>query len=160
MSRQSRTSPFSGEILNLSGEWRADASEPDLAKTFADPEVRRRLVDVGLVATPLAFGAEFAESDGPLLYRRRLQPSTEPDDGRRRFLELDGIFYYGDVWFDGEYLGATEGYFTRHTFEVTDRCATSEHVLAIEVGARRNPTAPPSARSPAATGSRRCSTPR
>ncbi|MGZ6899043.1 MAG: hypothetical protein ACXVJZ_16585, partial [Acidimicrobiia bacterium] len=60
----------------------------------------------------------FADHDGPVLYRRRFtRPTADPSDAtgrhdrRRWFLELDGIFYYGDVWLDGEYLGATEGYF-------------------------------------------------
>ncbi|HVM67893.1 MAG TPA: hypothetical protein VMU14_23660, partial [Acidimicrobiales bacterium] len=39
------------------------------------------------------------------------------------------------VWLDGSYVGATEGYFFPHTFEVTDALsARSEHVLAVEVG--------------------------
>ena len=40
--------------------------------------------------------------------------------GRRSWLVLDGLFYEGDVWLDGSYLGATEGYFFPHWFEVTD----------------------------------------
>ncbi len=134
MSRQSRTSPFSGEILNLSGEWRAHASEPDLARSFADPGYDDGSWTAVSVPHHWRSEPEFAESDGPLLYRRGFSRSTEPDDGRRRFLELDGIFYYGDVWFDGEYLGATEGYFTRHAFELTQPLRDrSEHVLSIEV---------------------------
>src|SRR5207245_1430026 len=34
VSRQSRGS----EVLRLSGEWRAHASQPDLARTFAEPD--------------------------------------------------------------------------------------------------------------------------
>ena len=45
--------------------------------------------------------------------RRRSRP------GHRRFLSFDGIFYFGDVWLDGHYLGATEGYFFPHSFEIT-----------------------------------------
>jgi len=76
-----------------------------------------------------------------MLYRRRFTHTVShtagvsgQSDPRRRFLELDGIFYYGDVWLDGEYLGATEGYFARHAFEVTQPLhEREEHVLAIEV---------------------------
>ena len=77
------------------------------------------------------------------------------------FLELDGIFYYGDVWFDGEYLGATEGYFVPPRVRGhRTRCATATSTCSRSRSrARRNATAPRSARSPAATGSRRCSTP-
>ncbi len=126
----------------LSGAWRAHVSEPDLAKTFAE----RDHDDHGWedVTVPHHWRSEpaFTELDGPLLYRHRFTTVRSgvrgtdvsgPTD-RRWFLELDGIFYYGDVWFDGEYLGATEGYFTRHAFEVTDALAArDDHVLAIEV---------------------------
>ncbi len=57
-----------------------------------------------------------------------------PDAGRRRFLRLDGVFYYGDVYLDGEYLGATEGYFAPQAFEVTSQLRSrDEHVLSVEV---------------------------
>ena len=130
MSRQSRLS----QVVNLSGEWRAHVSEPDLARTFAedscdDDSWTRVVVPHHWRAEP-----EFAHSDGPVLYRRRFAgPDPAPGD-RRWFLELDGIFYYGDVWLDGEYLGATEGYFARHAFEVTEPLRErDEHILAIEV---------------------------
>jgi beta-mannosidase len=75
----------------------------------------------------------FADSDGPVLYRRRFEASPPPAD-ERTFLTFDGIFYQGDVWLDGEYLGDTEGYFFAHTFEVTEALKTeTEHVLAVEV---------------------------
>ncbi len=149
MSRQSRT----GQRVNLSGAWRAHVSEPDLAKTFAETDC-----DDGSwhdVVVPHHWRSEpaFADTGGPLLYRRTFTRSVweESDadradsdggsarsghgDGRRSFLELDGIFYFGDVWLDGGYLGATEGYFARHSFEVTEQMLTrADHVLAIEVG--------------------------
>jgi beta-mannosidase len=53
-------------------------------------------------------------------------------------LTFDGIFYQGDVWFDGEYLGDTEGYFFPHTFEVTGPLtARTDHVVAVEVACHR-----------------------
>jgi beta-mannosidase len=131
--------------LDLSGEWRAHLSEPDLTRTFADPGY-----DDGAwarVHVPHHWTSEpaFAGVDGPLLYRRRFaldsaaghgaEETPDPPDGERRFLELDGVFYYGDVWLDGEYLGATEGYFAPHTFEITQAVRDErEHVLAVEVG--------------------------
>ena len=75
---------------------------------------------------------EFAESDGPLLYRRRFDVDELPA-GRRRWLTLDGIFYQADVWFDGAYLGDAEGYFMPHTFDVTALSQIGdEHVVAVE----------------------------
>ena len=134
VSRQSRAS----ELVSLCGEWRAHVSEPDLAKTFAEPDC-----DDGSwarVSVPHHWRAEraFADHDGPVLYRRPFtHPMANPaevagpHDRRRWFVELDGIFYYGDAWLDGEYLGATEGYFARHAFEVTERLSErDDHVLA------------------------------
>lgn len=76
---------------------------------------------------------DFADSDGPLLYRRRFSMS-EPPTGRRRWLTLDGVFYQADVWLDGAYLGDPEGYFFGHSFDVTALSRIGdEHVVAIEV---------------------------
>ena len=54
----------------------------------------------------------------PVPVRRR-----RPAPGRRAWLPFDGLFYQGDVWLDGGYLGDTEGYFLPHGFEVTERPA-------------------------------------
>lgn len=138
MSRQSRAS----QAISLSGDWRAHVSEPDLAKSFAEIDCDDSSWHT--VSVPHHWQSEpaFAGSDGPVLYRRRFTNSATAgaDDActnptrPRRFLELDGIFYYGDIWFDGEYLGATEGYFARHAFEITQPLHERDnHTLAIEV---------------------------
>ncbi len=118
--------------MELSGGWRA---------LVADEGLRRRWLDDGTdddgwepIEVPGHWRSTpaFAEADGPLLYRNRF--TTEPADGARRWLTLDGLFYQGDVWLDGGYVGDTEGYFFPHTFEVTDALdARSEHVLGVEL---------------------------
>jgi beta-mannosidase len=76
----------------------------------------------------------FSASAGPLLYRRRFAADV-PHGDERAWLVFDGIFYQGDVWLDGSYLGDSEGWFFPHEFEVTDRLARGgEHLLAVEVG--------------------------
>jgi len=76
---------------------------------------------------------EFADVDGPVLYRTRF-PTTSLDAGRRLFLRLEGIAYQGDVWLDGSYLGPTEGSFVPHLLEITSQARVrSEHLLAVEV---------------------------
>jgi beta-mannosidase len=141
VSRQSRTSEVGREEVNLSGvlsrdlsgEWRAHISEPDLARTFA--EIDRDDTAWERVAIPHHWRSvpAFAANDESVLYRRRFTRNGRDGSGRS-FVELDGIFYYGDVWFDGEYLGATEGYFAQHSFEVTQPLRErTEHVLAVEV---------------------------
>ena len=119
--------------MDLTGPYRAHPGDTELAKEFAAP-----VFDDGdwtTVELPHHWRttAEFANADGPVLYRRRFDRAPLSPE-RRAFLELDGIFYYGDIWFDGDYLGATEGYFLRHAFEVTDALREGrEHVLALEV---------------------------
>jgi beta-mannosidase len=76
---------------------------------------------------------ELADSDGPILHRRRFDHPL-PTPGRRHWLTFDGLFYQGDIWLDGAYVGDTEGYFAPHTLEVTDLLAAgTEHTLAVEV---------------------------
>jgi len=72
-----------------------------------------------------------------VLYRRRFGGPILADR-RRAFVVLDGVFYFGDVWLDADYLGATEGYFFPHEFEVTELLRRGEdHVVAVEVGCPR-----------------------
>ncbi len=91
---------------------------------------------------------EFADSDGPLIYRHRFHLDP-PAPGRRSFVTLEGVFYQADVWLDGAYLGDPEGYFFPHTFDITSLARLgADHVLAVEVAcapqhhltARRNIT--------------------
>ena len=126
---------MSGPIddTDLSGAWRALEAGGDLSKTFAAPTFDDG--DWGEIEVPGHWRSAggFDRSDGPVLYRRRFAAQPTPA-GRRRFLVLDGVFYYGDVWIDGAYLGATDGYFAAHSFEVTAALAPGdEHVVGVEV---------------------------
>lgn len=119
--------------VDLGGAWRAHPAGGELAKRFTDDAFR----DDDWLAVELPHHwrthPDLARTDGPVLYRRRFEHAA-PTGGRRAFLELDGVFYYGDVWLDGAYVGATEGYFVPHAFEVTEvLTARREHLLALEV---------------------------
>ena len=119
--------------MELSGGWRAHEATGDLAKRFPDVAFDDRSWEPVTVPHHWRTVPGFDTSDGPVLYRHSFT-AERPAADRRRFLQLDGVFYYGDVWLDGDYVGATEGYFVPHAFEVTDTCAARvEHVLAIEV---------------------------
>lgn len=62
--------------------------------------------------------------------------ATEP--GTRHWLIFEGIWQSADVWLDGHYLGPTDGWFTRHEFDVTEEISTAtDHVLVVEVMAPR-----------------------
>src|SRR3954463_10663751 len=120
-------------LIDLDGTWRAHEGTGDLAKAFAEPTFADGTWAPIEVPGHWRSTPEFGECDGPVLYRRTFG-SAGVARGDRRFLELDGCFYYGDVWLDGDYLGATEGYFHPHAFDVTNHLAErDEHVLAIEV---------------------------
>ena len=83
---------------------------------------------------------EFADSVGPLMYRHRFT-SDPPSAGRRRWITFDGIFYQGDAWLDGAYLGDPEGYFFPHSFDITPLARIgTDHVLAVEVACAEQST--------------------
>ena len=120
---------------DLSGAWRVHESDGDLARRFTDPAISD--ADWSEVSVPGHWRSTtaFAESDGPMLYRRTYE-GTPLAAGHRRFLTFDGIFYDGDIWLDGGYVGATAGYFAPHTFEVTNQARDvpdDGHLLAVEV---------------------------
>lgn len=119
--------------MNLDGEWSA---------TVATDELRRDgiTLDVDDSSWPtVRFPGHwrsvptFAESDGPLLCRRRFNLDP-PAKGRRRWITFDGLFYQADLWLDGAYLGDPEGYFTPHSYDITDLSRFGdEHVVAAEI---------------------------
>ncbi len=119
--------------MELSGAWRANA---------ADDELRRAGIGLDVddddwleVEVPGHWRThpKLATSDGPILYRRRFELAA-PDQGMRRWITFDGIFYQADVWLDGAYLGDPEGYFFPHSFDVTALCRLGDdHVVAVEV---------------------------
>ncbi|MEY2569449.1 MAG: beta-mannosidase [Actinomycetota bacterium] len=119
--------------MDLSGRWRACVADEALRRTYPEPDFDDRAWPELDVPGHWRTSPAFAGTDGPLLYRTRFDLSR-PADGSRSWLVLDGLFYQGDVWLDGAYVGDTEGYFFPHTFEVTDAARDrSEHVLAVEV---------------------------
>jgi beta-mannosidase len=121
--------------MELTGPWEATPADEDTRRTWLDPIVDDPAVGVDWqpIAVPGHWRSTpaFADSDGPLLYRTRLEP-PETDAHERLWLRFDGTFYQGDVWLDGSYVGDTEGYFFPHTFEVTDALRERrEHTLGI-----------------------------
>ena len=108
---------------HLAEGWRAAAADDHLRRSYTEADFD----DVAWhpIAVPGHWRSNpaFADNDGPLLYRCRFD-APAPPPGRRAWLTFDGLFYQGDAWLDGGYLGDTEGYFLPHTFEVTGRSPT------------------------------------
>lgn len=115
------------------GGWRAAIADDELRRVFADPSFDDGSWEQIAVPGHWRSCSAFADSDGPLLYRSAFDHRT-PDDDERWWLTFEGIFYQGDVWLDGAYLGDTEGYFMPHTFDITEQLSRrAEHTLAVEV---------------------------
>ncbi len=123
----------SAQTLSLCGTWKIHPADETGRRTVGD----RALDDMAWAEVSVpgnwqdVAGFEQAES---ALYRRWFTlPESPTPTGRRRWLTIDGLCSQGDVWLDGAYLGDTEGYFVRHTFDITDRLGTDpDHLLAIE----------------------------
>jgi beta-mannosidase len=123
--------------MKLGGLWRVAESNEDLRRRLADPDLDDSQWATQEVPGHWRSVPGLESSDGPALYRRRFE-AHGPDGASRAFVVFDGIFYQGDVWLDGEYLGDTEGYFFPHSFEVTERLKASDsHLLAVEVTCSR-----------------------
>jgi beta-mannosidase len=118
--------------MHLTDGWRAAVADDDLRRVYHGEDFDDGAWDPITVPGHWRSTAAFADSDGPLLHRCRFE-ARGPGAGRRAWLTFDGVFYQGDVWLDGGYLGDTEGYFVPHTFEVTEQLrGRVEHVLAVE----------------------------
>jgi beta-mannosidase len=118
--------------MQLSEGWRAAIADDDLRRAYYGVDFDDAAWEPITVPGHWRSTAAFVDSDGPLLHRCRFE-RDRPGPGRRCWLTFDGLFYQGDVWLDGGYLGDTEGYFVPHTFEVTGELGDrAEHVLAVE----------------------------
>jgi len=117
----------------LADGWRAAAADDRLRRSYTDHDFDAAAWQTVTVPGHWRSTPAFADSDGPLLYRCRFDAAAPPA-GRRAGLTFDGLFFQGDCWLDGGYLGDTEGYFLPHSFEVTGALRErSEHALAVEV---------------------------
>lgn len=117
--------------IDFAGPWRAAPADDDVLRDGIGLDVDAD--DWPTIDVPGHWqnDSRFAASNGPVLYRREFDLAA-PAEGQRRFVVLDGLFYQGDVWLDGAYLGDPEGYFFPHAYDVTalSRLDTS-HVLAV-----------------------------
>jgi beta-mannosidase len=119
--------------MHLDGGWRAAVANDVLRRVFAGSSFPDDGWESVTVPGHWRSAPAFASSDGPLLYRTHFEHRT-PSARERVWLTFEGLFYQGDVWLDGAYLGDTEGYFMPHTFDITELVAARrEHALAVEV---------------------------
>jgi len=125
----------------LSGTWAATIADEALRRAFFEPSYDDHDWDAVVLPGHWRTHPAFASTDGPVLHRRWFDSpewAGAEDRGARTWLVFDGIFYLGDVWLDGTYLGDTEGYFFPHEFDITEHVSgRGEHLLAIEVACAR-----------------------
>src|ERR1700752_2481300 len=105
--------------MELSAGWRAAVADEDLRRRFTEPSFVDDDWEPIEVPAHWRSTPAFDATDGPLLNRPYFD-HAEADEQRRTWLTFDGLFYQGDVWLDGAYLGDTEGYFMPHTFEISE----------------------------------------
>ncbi len=117
--------------------WAAAVVDQELIRTGADPDLDH--TGWPTVHVPGHWGQTepFADTDGPVLFRRTFTYDVAPEP-TRTWLCLDGVIAQSDVWLNGDYVGSTNGYFVPHRFDVTEvlsKATTNEHVISIEVTA-------------------------
>lgn len=121
--------------LDLDGPWKVTRASDDLMRTGVGLETDDQQWPTIEVPSHWQSTSAFAEDNGPLLYRRHFDLPVEEfgtAGNERLFVVADGLFYQGDVWLDGAYLGDPEGYFVPHAYDVSALARLdSHHVLSI-----------------------------
>ena len=124
--------------MSLNGEWKARVADDHLRRSGVGLEVDDASWPVLNVPGHWRTSDDFADTNGPVLYRRHFNAPV-PNPNERRWIRFDGIYYQGDAWLDGAYLGDPEGYFIEHCFDVTGLCKlATDHVLAVEVASPKS----------------------
>jgi len=120
-------------LVDLSGSWSAQPTAASTREPVADQQAASDVwVDLDVPGHWTAHPA-FADEAGPMRYRTRVR-TPAPDGGRRRWLDVDGVFYQADIWLDDSYLGDPEGYFTPNCFEIGPIIDDGQHHdLELEV---------------------------
>jgi len=76
-------------------------------------------------------------------YRKNLYINA--NDGKRHFLEFDGVFRVAEIYVNGKLVGMHSGGYTGFSFDITDKVVSGNNLIAIRVNnlwnARLNPRA-------------------
>jgi len=132
--------PHGRTSLRIDGAWHATPADNTLRRTFMAVDFDDHAWAPAVVPGHWSESPELIHEDGPVLYRVRfgLDDRDQGEDRRRWWLAFDGIHETADVWFDGDYLGATNSWFTSTEFDVTAQIeASTEHAVALEVQSAR-----------------------
>ncbi|MEY4908150.1 MAG: hypothetical protein RL260_1868 [Pseudomonadota bacterium] len=103
--------------IDLAGTWRFLPGNLVGAPQF-DPAQRRPDAQWRDIRVPANWHLEGIDHSGVAWYRKEFEaPAAAP--ATRALLQFGGIDYFADVWLNGRYLGAHEGYFEAFAFDVT-----------------------------------------
>jgi beta-galactosidase len=75
-------------------------------------------------------------------YRKRFT-LPEAANGRRVFLDFDGVMISAQVWINGHYLGEHDGGYTPFSHDITEHLQDDENVLQVRVDSTERPDIPP-----------------
>ena len=90
------------QTRTLGGRWHAVVADEALRRTYPEPDFDDGGWGALEVPGHWRSSPDFADADGPLLARHRVEaPAPDAAEGRRAWLTFDGVFYQSDVWLDG-----------------------------------------------------------
>ena len=103
--------------IDLAGTWRFLPGNLTGALQF-DPPQRKPDAQWRDIRVPANWHLDGIDHSGVAWYRREFDaPATVAPT--RAVLQFGGIDYFADVWLNGRYLGAHEGYFEAFSFDAT-----------------------------------------
>ena len=125
--------------LDLSGEWRYRPDPREQGDEEDPPWYSPERVDSDWSAMPVP--SHFARQDPdladfyrPVWFRRHFFLEESMLERSESFdLMFEGVDYFAEVWVNGVFVGAHEGYFNPFRFEVTSRLRPGDNLLAVKV---------------------------
>jgi beta-galactosidase len=143
--RSEQTQRSSGRrILPINRGWRYHPAWVNGAEgtTFDDSAFQRVVVPHTNIELPWH---SFDDKDYEFVstYRRRFKYPKDAD-GKRVFVDFEGVMTASTVWINGQLLGNYRGGFTPFSFEVTQHLhRNAENVLVVKVDSTERPDIPP-----------------
>ena len=143
--RSEQTQRSSGRrILPINRGWRYHPAWVNGAEgtTFDDSAFQRVVVPHTNIELPWH---SFDDKDYEFVstYRRRFKYPKDAD-GKRAFVDFEGVMTASTVWINGQLLGNYRGGFTPFSFEVTQHLhRNAENVLVVKVDSTERPDIPP-----------------
>ena len=136
--------PSSRRILSINRGWRYKAAKIEGAESpdFNDAGFERIVIPHTNVRLPWH---NFDDKDYEFVstYRRRFKYPANAE-GKRVFVDFEGVMTASTVWINGHALGEYKGGFTPFTFELTPHLRkTGENVLVVQVDSTERDDIPP-----------------